>query len=122
MVHENIIVLLVVMTASSLVFGIAYLFFTTRHKERMSMIEKGLDASLLISKRARKSYIPLRMGSLLVGIALGIFIGNVVGGLGIIQYEPAVFANIFLFGGTALLVSFFIERKLIKEDRDNTGE
>ena len=28
------------------IFGIMYVYYTTRHKERMALIEKGADASL----------------------------------------------------------------------------
>ena len=30
----------------AMVFGIAYVYYTTRNKERMALIEKGADASL----------------------------------------------------------------------------
>ncbi|MDA0714452.1 MAG: hypothetical protein O2867_04050 [Bacteroidetes bacterium] len=29
-----------------IVFGIFYIYFTTRHRERLALIEKGADASL----------------------------------------------------------------------------
>ena len=34
----------------SVVFGIAYLYFSTRNKERMALIEKGADASIFVTK------------------------------------------------------------------------
>ncbi len=40
---ETAIVFIAIIAA---IFGIMYLFYSTRHKERLALIEKGADASL----------------------------------------------------------------------------
>jgi L-cystine uptake protein TcyP (sodium:dicarboxylate symporter family) len=40
--------LVIVLVLFGTIFGIVYLFISSRHKERMSLIEKGIDASIFI--------------------------------------------------------------------------
>jgi hypothetical protein len=40
------------------VFGIMYVHYTTRNKERLALIEKGADASLLIPGRKERRFWP----------------------------------------------------------------
>ncbi|MBX2972721.1 MAG: hypothetical protein KF797_06435 [Flavobacteriales bacterium] len=54
-------------------FGICYLYFTTRHRERMGMIERGMDPNA--HKAAPEPNKALRDGLLIVGIGLGLLAG-----------------------------------------------
>ncbi len=36
-----------------MIFGIVYLFFSTRNRERMALIEKGVDASIFLKGRTK---------------------------------------------------------------------
>ena len=36
-------------------FGIIYLFFSTRNKERMALIEKGVDASIFMKGQSKNA-------------------------------------------------------------------
>ncbi|MBK7390347.1 MAG: hypothetical protein IPI23_15120 [Bacteroidetes bacterium] len=92
-------------------FGVIYVYFNTRHKERMSMIEKGADASLFQSKKGY-SNASMRFGMFLIGIALGILTGNILTETTSLQEEVSYFSMIFLFGGMSLVSYYmFIERK-----------
>ena len=92
------------------VFGILYVFFNTRHKERLAMIEKGADASLFHSGKSNK-FRSLKFGMFLVGIALGILLGNVLTVSTQLKEETAYFSMIFLCGGVSLILFHIIERR-----------
>lgn len=92
------------------VFGIMYIFFTTRNRERMAMIERGADPSLFQRKHSQGGAI--KLGMFLVGAALGILMGNVLDATTSLQEEVAYFSMIFLFSGLSLVIYYmFIERK-----------
>jgi preprotein translocase subunit YajC len=92
------------------IFGIFYIYLTTRNRERMAMIEKGADPSLF--KRRPTSNWAIKFGMFLVGAALGILMGNVLDATTKIEEEVAYFSMIFLFSGLSLVIYYlFIERK-----------
>ena len=95
----------------ALVFASLYVHLTTRNKERLALIEKGADPELFKTKPdANSGHGTFKIGLFLVGIALGILCGYFLteGGM---EEEPAYFSMIFLFGGIALVVSYFMQRK-----------
>tara|TARA_R110002073_G_scaffold57778_4_gene146625 strand:+ start:16914 stop:17249 length:336 start_codon:yes stop_codon:yes gene_type:complete len=92
------------------IFGIFYLYITARNKERLSMIEKGADASMFTSKRNFYA-MTLKVGMLLVGIALGILIGSLIDEYTNLPEEVGYFSMIFLFGGIALITNALMEKK-----------
>ena len=99
------------------IFGIIYVFFTTRNKERLALIEKGADASLFTSNRKSSSNktFALKIGMFLVGIALGLLLGNVIAETTRLKEEVAYFSMTFLCGGLSLIIFYFIEKKMMKE-------
>lgn len=58
------------------IFGIAYLFFTTRHRERMAMIERGMEVSL--RKPPPDPRKALKDGMQWVAAAVGLGLGYVL--------------------------------------------
>ncbi len=104
-------------------FGVLYIYFTTRHKERLFMIEKGADPALFQPRRAavRKSKASMRIGMFLVGIALGILTGNILAETTRLMEEVAYFSMIFLFGGLSLILyyHFFEGKKAAQEEITN---
>lgn len=98
------------------VFGILYLFYTTRHKERLALIEKGADASLFnTGKEGSKTLInwskfTLKIGMLLMGIAIGIIAGATLSNLGIMNEDATYSSMILLFGGLSLVLFYLIDR------------
>jgi len=99
------------------IFGILYMFYTTRNKERMALIEKGADASLFnTGKEGRKFTITwgkftLKIGMLAMGIALGIIAGSIFYNAGIMAEEISFSSMIFFFGGLSLVLFYIIDRE-----------
>lgn len=107
----------------SIIFGsiVAIVYIGTRRKERMAMLEKGVDASVFFSKKTNSNEYSLKYGLLLIGVALGILVGNLLSASEPFAeaQEAAYFSMIFLFGGMALLINYFIARKMFNEDKGN---
>lgn len=100
-------------------FGIVYLFFTTRNKERMALIEKGIGAEIF-NKGARKTapiwkVLILNLAVLMMGIGAGTLIGMIIDSvLGF--YSDGLYPGIiFLTAGIALFVGFNLTKNLDKE-------
>ena len=96
-----------------IIFGFVYgiVQLSIQHKERKLLLEKGADPSLFQAPKTQKAA-SLRYGLLLIGIALGIFLGSTLSESSNMPEEAAYFSMVFLFGGIALVASFFLEKKL----------
>jgi len=94
-------------------FGILYLHYTTRHRERMGMIDKGMDPQ--IAKPAPDGRRAMRNGLLMVGIGLGLLAGWLIqhGLLGPESDNPLpFFIGVAICGGAALMAYYqFYGRK-----------
>jgi hypothetical protein len=99
------IVLIIFASITGVILGVIYL--RNRSRERMHVIEKGADPSILKSELTKGSKLPIKIGIFLIGIALGIILGNIIANYTYIfpENEVAYFASIFLFGGISLLIS-----------------
>ena len=102
---------LVSLAAFATIFGIIYIFVITRYRERMSMLEKGVNPSTFTQKDGFASN-TLKFGMLSVGIALGILAAQALYKNELIERAPAFFSMTFLFGGLSLILNFIIDRKL----------
>lgn len=107
-----------------IIFGIFYLHYSTRNKERLALIEKGADASIFFTaKTAQKiSSVPiwkiltLNMSVLLMGIGAGVFIGAILEAYTVIQEEVGYTGSIFLMAGLGLFVGFSLSKKLVEKE------
>lgn len=101
------------------IFGIAYLFFSTRNKERLALIENGADASLFTRVKQRTApvwkVIILNLALLLMGIGAGIVIGGILATNFNVEWDVAMPGSIFLMAGTGLLIGFFQTKNLDKD-------
>jgi hypothetical protein len=99
-----------------IIFGFTYavIHLLVRRKERMALIEKGADASML-KNDTKPGIMALKLGMLFIGIAVGLLLGSVIAELTTLNNEAAYFSMIFLFGGIGLVVSHFIGKKEISE-------
>ncbi|MFW6275763.1 MAG: DUF6249 domain-containing protein [bacterium] len=93
-------------------FAILYVYWTTRTKERLALIDKGADASIFKSNSSR--YALLKWGIFLIGAAVGVISGYALSRT--MNEVVAFFTMIFLFGGIGLIVAHFVTEKLAKKD------
>ena len=105
---SDILVPLIVFAA---IFGVVYVFISARNRERMAMIDKGVDPKDFITKNKIGMYAILKWALLLVGVGFGLFIGSLLEAYSTIQEEPAYIASALFFGGIGLAAAFFIQKK-----------
>ncbi len=104
-------------TAIIFVFTYATLELFVKRKERMAIIEKGIDAPDFKSK-PKPSVFALKLGLLFIGVAVGLFLGSLLVEMTTIHDESAYFSMVFLFGGIGLVVSHFLEKKELQEMKE----
>jgi uncharacterized membrane protein YfcA len=90
------------------IFGILYVFYTTRNKERLAMIEKGADPSIFANRKKR---IGIKLGLLAIGAAIGILIGQVLTSSTNMEEEVATISMILLFAGMGLVAEHFLAKR-----------
>ena len=99
------------------IFGIMYVFFTTRNKERLALIEKGAEASLFNTGKEGGlfkiswSKFTLKIGMLAIGIAAGIFLAGLLAPTGFMDEDALYPSLVFFFGGLSLVIFYLIDRK-----------
>lgn len=98
---------------------VAYTYFSSRHKEHMAMIEKGLKPAdykgLAFSLGTKADPLgSLKWGLLAVFIGLGFFTGLAMHEFAKLQRSFS-FALMLIFGGVGLIVFYFIASKKMKE-------
>ena len=104
---------LVPISMFAMIFGIVYIL--VRKKERMALIQKGVDASLFESKKKVSG--DLKWGMLFVGIGAGILLGKIFAAVTVLGEEASMFSMICLLGGLSLMIYHFVERNLEKKNR-----
>ncbi|HOW24118.1 MAG TPA: hypothetical protein PK711_00485 [Bacteroidales bacterium] len=90
-----------------MILGIVYLVI--RKRERLALIDKGVDASIFMTKKQTNA--TLKWGLFLIGLGIGLLIAEILVKSTSMTDEAAYFSMIFLFGGIALLVSYFLDRR-----------
>jgi hypothetical protein len=101
-----------------MIFGIVYLY----KRERMAMIERGMDPRRYKPQSA--PYQNLKWGLLLIGAGLGLFLAYVLDRtiFKTTDYDDGnvaiYFALIAIFGGLGLFASYRIEKKEISDKQE----
>ena len=100
------------------IFGFTYatIYILVRKKERMALLEKGVDASIWLTPN-KPSIQGVRFGLLFIGVAIGILLGATLVETTSLNEEAAYFSMIFMFGGIGLVITHFIERKEINKTK-----
>lgn len=98
------------------VFGVFYLYLSTRNRERLALIEKGVDASIFMSGGKSKSsfhkVILLNFALLLMGIGVGTFIALLLTTYTSLNQDGIYPATIFIMAGVSLFVGFNMTKKM----------
>ncbi len=101
------------------VFGIFYLHYSTRNRERMALIEKGADASIFVKGKMRTAPIwkilILNLALLSMGIGIGIFIASILSYNMGVEEDVAYPGTIFLMAGISLFAGFTLTKNLEKD-------
>ena len=93
----------------AVVFGMFYLYFSSRNRERLALIEKGADASIFAKGEGRSpiwKVMILNIALLLIGIGVGIFIATLIDHYSSLDSDAIYPATIFLMAGLGLFVGF----------------
>lgn len=98
-----------------MIFAIVYVFYTTRNKERMALIERGADPKLFKSMSRGSGYSDFKWGLFMVGIAIGVFLGVMIEKYTTLDPEPMYIAMILVCGGLALMVAYLLRGKFEKK-------
>lgn len=115
----------VIITITLTIFGIAYTFLTYRNKERLALIESGIDVEYFRSRIHRQNIILLSFGLIFIGFAIGVLSGFFFEKYLLENYNPKDYRNypqaylcmIAFFTGLAMLISYFVNRRMNKENR-----
>jgi hypothetical protein len=114
---ENVLGILTGMLAILLIFGggpalvvaIYYLSRKAKNKERMALIEKGIDASIFMKEETTFHQV-LMWGMLLGGIGLGLLLGYVLSVYTPMRQEIIMPILALLFGSFGL-IGYYVYRK-----------
>jgi len=96
---------LVSIAAFAAIFGIAYIYLVSRHRERITMLERGVDP-----KSFQKEEQPLKYGMMAIGIAIGTVAGGILKMNGV-ERNTSYISMIFLFSGISLVIYHLLTRK-----------
>lgn len=106
-------------SSSAVLITFLYLYFSTRHKERMALIESGRDAKIFKEERPRYGTNSLKFGLFFVFVGVGLFTGIMIETQGLDVPEASVTIPLVLISaGAALLVYYRLVREHVEEDND----
>ncbi len=101
------------------IFGVFYLYFSTRNRERLALIEKGADASIFMKGRQHTAPIwkvlILNFALVLMGIGIGIFIATILDYNTNLESDSIYPATIFTMAGIGLFLGYNLTKNLDKE-------
>jgi hypothetical protein len=109
---EELVGIVALITLFGSLFGIMYMYFTTRHRERMALIEKNADPALFRNEgRGAFRTISIKVGMVLAGAGIGILMGNILDMVTNLESEVPYFSMILIFSGAGLFLSYFVAKK-----------
>ncbi|KQB38749.1 DUF6249 domain-containing protein [Flavobacterium aquidurense] len=102
-----------------MIFGIVYLIYSTRNRERLALIEKGVDASIFLKGHGKgvplwKVFI-VNLAFLLIGSGIGIFVALLITTYTSLADSAVYPSVIFIMAGVGLLAGFNKAKDLDKE-------
>ena len=97
-----------------MIFAILYVYYTTRSRERLALVEKGTDASIFKIDPVRKRLDLVKWGVFMIALAIGVVSGFALST--VINEVVAFFTTILLCGGLGLIVAYFVIKKLADKE------
>jgi hypothetical protein len=100
------------------IFGIFYLYYSTRNRERLALIDKGVDAGIFMRGKTSSGigkFIILNLALLFMGIGIGVFIALILSTYTSLNIDAIYPATIFTMAGFGLFVGFNMTKKMEKE-------
>lgn len=97
---------------------VVYTWLSSRHKERMAMIEKGVSPSEFKSGSLREVFAPnplssLKWGMLAMFVGIGLMVGNLLDTA--FYLDDSVYpGSMLIFGGLGLILFYFIASRKMK--------
>ena len=103
-----------------MIFGIVYLIFSTRNRERLALIEKGVDASIFLKGSGKgvpawKIFV-VNFAFLLIGTGVGIFLALLITTYTSLEDDAVYPSIIFIMAGVGRLTGFKTAKDLDKEE------
>lgn len=102
--------ILVPIASLAAIFAIIYIVVSARNRERMAMIDKGVNPKDFLVQKKVSVYSVLKWALLLVGLGLGLFLASLFDTYTSIPQEPVYFACSLFFGGLGLTAAFIITK------------
>ncbi|NQU88479.1 MAG: hypothetical protein HQ541_22255 [Mariniphaga sp.] len=93
-----------------MIFAILYVYYTTRTKERLALVEKGVDANVFKIDPTESRLNLVKWGIFLIGISTGVITGYALSM--VIDEVVAFFTTILLTGGVSLIVAYLVITKM----------
>jgi len=94
------------------IFAILYVYWTTRTKERLALVEKGMNAGIFKGECSQLSLV--KWGIFLIALGLGVVAGFALSR--VINEVVAFFTAILVCGGVGLIVAYAVTIRLRKKD------
>jgi hypothetical protein len=117
--------ILIPITLFMMIGVIVWVSVTTRHKERMTLIEKGLNPSEYEGLKAFKAQglfsnpmASLKWGMVMVSLGLGLLVGFIIS-YAMIEEDKGfiIFSCLFIFGGAGLILYYLVAAGKAKSEK-----
>lgn len=99
------------------VFGVFYLYYSTRNKERLALIEKGADATIFGKGKQHTAPIwkvlIINVAFLFMGVGIGVFLASLLANYTTMDEEAVYPALIFFMAGIGLYTGFVQTKKWV---------
>lgn len=93
-------------------FAILYVYWTTRTKERLALVEKGIDAGIFKGECSQLALV--KWGIFLIAVGIGVVAGFALAN--VINEVVAFFTAILICGGVGLIVAYSVTNKLKEKE------
>lgn len=87
---------------------VVYIYYNSRNKERLALINRGEDASIFDTKSS--PFPTLKLGMFLAGTGLGVLVADFLAYNTNLDPGVAFLSMLLLFGGGSLIIFYIIEQ------------